>query len=170
MANGGEIGDPDDEFTKAINTKLGRTPDGRPLQQGLKPVFDLEDAANLTPVGDAIAAKDMYNAAMDKDWTGLSLAAASMIPFVPSGMRKINKKFKQIPSVHKDTQQLYGDAYPDTSKWPTSRQYRILKRFDKNTYFTDNEKNFIINYLIECLVDNQPFDCSSLGPNKYLNE
>lgn len=32
------------------------------------------------------------------------------------------------------------------------------------------EKNFIINYLIECLVDNQPFDCSSLGPNKYLNE
>lgn len=55
----------------------------------------------------------------------------------------------------------YGDAYPDTSKWPTSRQYRILKRF---------EKNFIINYLIECLVDNQPFDCSSLGPNKYLNE
>jgi hypothetical protein len=95
MANGGKIGDPDDEFTKAINTKLGRTPDGRPLQQGLKPVFDLEDAANLTPVGDAIAAKDMYNAAMDKDWTGLGLAAASMIPFVPSGMRKINKKFKQ---------------------------------------------------------------------------
>ena len=40
MANGGEVDDPDDEFTKAINTKLGRTPDGRPLQQGLKPVFD----------------------------------------------------------------------------------------------------------------------------------
>jgi hypothetical protein len=31
MANGGEVGDPDDEFTKAINTKLGRTPDGRPF-------------------------------------------------------------------------------------------------------------------------------------------
>lgn len=29
MANGGEVGDPDDEFTKAINTKLGRTPDGK---------------------------------------------------------------------------------------------------------------------------------------------
>lgn len=27
MANGGEVGDPDDEFTKAINTKLGRTPE-----------------------------------------------------------------------------------------------------------------------------------------------
>ena len=96
MANGGEIGDPDDEFAKAINTKLGRTPDGRPLQQGLKPVFDLEDAANLTPVGDAIAAKDMYNAAMDKDWTGLGLAAASMIPFMPMTVKQFRKKYKGV--------------------------------------------------------------------------
>ena len=96
MANGGEVGDPDDEFTKAINTKLGRTPDGRPLQQGLKPVFDLEDAANLTPVGDAIAAKDMYNAAMDRDWTGLGLAAASMIPFMPMTVKQFRKKYKGV--------------------------------------------------------------------------
>lgn len=74
MANGGEIGDPDDEFAKAVNTKLGRTPDGRPLQQGLKPVFDQE------------------------------------------------------------------------------------------------ESQFIIKHLMNCLVYNEPFDCSSLGPNKYLNE
>lgn len=134
LAEGGEVGDPDDEFTKAINTKLGRTPDGRPLQQGLKPVFDLEDAANLTPVGDAIAAKDMYNAAMDKDWTGLGLAAASMIPFVPSGMRKINKKFKQIPSVHKDTQQLLDAKFQELDKLAQRKadygneQYRIMER------------------------------------------
>lgn len=133
-AKGGEVGNPDDEFTKAINTKLGRTPDGRPLQQGLKPVFDLEDAANLTPVGDAIAAKDMYNAAMDKDWTGLGLAAASMIPFVPSGMRKINKKFKQIPSVHKDTQQLLDAKFQELDKLAQRKadygneQYRIMER------------------------------------------
>lgn len=96
MANGGEVGDPDDEFAKAVNTKLGRTPDGRPLQQGLKPVFDLEDAANLTPVGDAIAAKDMYNAAMDKDWTGLGLAVASMIPFMPMTVKQFRKKYKGV--------------------------------------------------------------------------
>ena len=96
MVNGGEVGDPDDEFAKAVNTKLGRTPDGRPLQQGLKPVFDLEDAANLTPVGDAIAAKDMYNAAMDKDWTGLGLAAASMIPFMPMTVKQFRKKYKGV--------------------------------------------------------------------------
>lgn len=96
MASGGEVGDPDDKFAKAVNTKLGRTPDGRPLQQGLKPVFDLEDAANLTPVGDAIAAKDMYNAAMDKDWTGLGLAAASMIPFMPMTVKQFRKKYKGV--------------------------------------------------------------------------
>lgn len=94
----------------------------------------LEDAANLTPVGDAIAAKDMYNAAMDKDWTGLGLAAASMIPFVPSGMRKINKKFKQIPSVHKDTQQLLDAKFQELDKLAQRKadygneQYRIMER------------------------------------------
>lgn len=96
LAEGGEVGDPDDEFIQAVNTKLGRTPDGRPKEQGLKPVFDLEDAANLTPVGDAIAAKDMYNAAMDKDWTGLGLAAASMIPFMPMTVKQFRKKYKGV--------------------------------------------------------------------------
>lgn len=142
MANGGEIGDPDDEFTKAINTKLGRTPDGRPLQQGLKPVFDLEDAANLTPVGDAIAAKDMYNAAMDKDWTGLGLAAASMIPFVPSGMRKINKKFKQIPSVHKDTQQLLDALKRRTGKSTEELTHSKNPLTRKRAIFAQNAKKW----------------------------
>lgn len=96
MANGGEVGDPDDEFTKAINTKLGRTPDGRPLQQGLKPVFDLEDAANLTPVGDALSARDVYNAVTEGDWTGAGLAAATMIPFVPMTVKQFRKKYKGI--------------------------------------------------------------------------
>lgn len=51
-------------------------------------------------------------------------------------------------------------------------------------FFQDKEKNAakiiqeqlqyannipIYDY-IDCLVENQPFDCSSLGPNKYLNE
>lgn len=67
-------------------------------------------------------------------------------------------------------QNINGDIYPNTQEWPTDKQYRILKKFSNNQYFTDKEKNFIINYLIDCLVENQPFDCSSLGPNKYLNE
>ena len=95
-AKGGEVGNPDDDFTKAINTKLGRTPDGRPKEQGLKPVFDLENAANITPIGDALSARDVYNAVTEKDWTGAGLAAATMIPFVPMTVKQFRKKYKGI--------------------------------------------------------------------------
>lgn len=59
FADGGEVGDPEKErFYQAT----GRSSSGRPLEEGLKPVFSLEDAANMTPIGDAISAKDAYDA------------------------------------------------------------------------------------------------------------
>lgn len=95
-AEGGEVSNPDDDFTKAVNIKLGRTPDGRPKEQGLKPVIDLEDAANITPIGDALSARDVYNAVTERDWTGAGLAAATMIPFVPMTVKQFRKKYKGI--------------------------------------------------------------------------
>lgn len=106
MANGGEVGDPDDEFTKAINTKLGRIPDGRPLQQGLKPVFDLEDAANLTPVGDVLSAKEAYDAVKQNDWLGAGLAGLGFIPFIPKGVRRIAR---QTPTVNRTFEQKVAE-------------------------------------------------------------
>lgn len=106
MANGGEVGDPDDEFTKAINTKLGRTPDGRPLQQRLKPVFDLEDAANLTPVGDVLSAKEAYDAVKQNDWLGAGLAGLGFIPFIPKGVRRIAR---QTPTVNRTFEQKVAE-------------------------------------------------------------
>lgn len=106
MANGGEVGDPDDEFTKAINTKLGRTPDGRPLQQGLKPVFDLEDAANLTPVGDVLSAKEAYDAVKQNDWLGAGLAGLGFIPFIPKGVRRIAR---QTPTINRTFEQKVAE-------------------------------------------------------------
>lgn len=106
MANGGEVGDPDDEFTKAINTKLGRTPDGRPLQQGLKPVFDLEDAANLTPVGDVLSAKEAYDAVKQNDQLGAGLAGLGFIPFIPKGVRRIAR---QTPTVNRTFEQKVAE-------------------------------------------------------------
>lgn len=41
---------------------------GKPFIRGLKPVGDLEDAANVTPVGDAISAYGVYNAIKNSDW------------------------------------------------------------------------------------------------------
>lgn len=105
-AKGGEVGNPDDNFTKAVNAKLGRTPDGRPLQQGLKPVFDLEDAANLTPVGDVLSAKEAYDAVKQNDWLGAGLAGLGFIPFIPKGVRRIAR---QTPTVNRTFEQKVAE-------------------------------------------------------------
>lgn len=104
-AEGGEVGNPNDDFTKAINIKLGRTSDGRPKEQGLKPVIDLKDAANITPIGDALSARDVYNAVTEKDWTGAGLAALGILPFIPSGLRQLKPTARYIPSVSKSREQ-----------------------------------------------------------------
>lgn len=69
--------------------------------------------------------------------------------------------------------QYSGPSYQDVLddlKQNSPSTYNQLQQSKAADSQSSNEKNFIINYLIECLVDNQPFDCSSLGPNKYLNE
>lgn len=133
MASGGEVGDPDDKFAKAVNTKLGRTPDGRPLQQGLKPVFDLEDEANLTPVGDVITTKDIYNSVKESDWSNAGLAALTLLPFVPSGIRNIKAATRYVPSVNKGLDQRMLD-----------NAFNSIK--EKREYLSDvaNERNRVL--------------------------
>ena len=104
FADGGQTGDPEKErFYQAT----GRSSSGRPLEEGLKPVFSLEDAANMTPIGDVISARDTYNAIKNRDWLGAGLAAVTMIPFVPTTVRNFRKKYKgvtpkrEIPTVNK---------------------------------------------------------------------
>lgn len=80
---------------------------GKPFVRGLKPVGDIEDAANATPVGDAISAYDTYKALKNKDWGNAGLAALGLVPFVPSfggvavrSSKKISKpKSTYIPKV-----------------------------------------------------------------------
>lgn len=84
--DGGQTGDPEKErFYQAT----GRSSSGRPLEEGLKPVFSLEDAANMTPIGDAISAKDAYDAVKNRDWLGAGLAALTVIPFVPNTIKRV---------------------------------------------------------------------------------
>lgn len=106
-AKGGEVGNPDDNFTKAINTKLGRTPDGRPKEQGLKPVIDLEDAVNVTPIGNALSAKDAYNAARNNDWLGVGLAGLGVFPMISGGLKKIAR---EIPTVTRTFERKVAEA------------------------------------------------------------
>lgn len=61
----------------------------------------------MTPIGDAISARDTYNAVKNRDWLGAGLAAVTMIPFVPTTVRNFRKKYKgitpkrEIPTVNK---------------------------------------------------------------------
>lgn len=107
LAEGGEVGDPDDEFIQAVNTKLGRTPDGRPKEQGLKPVIDLEDVANVTPIGDVLSAKDAYNAARNNDWLGVGLAGLGVFPMISGGLKKIAR---EIPTVTRTFERKVAEA------------------------------------------------------------
>lgn len=67
---------------------------GKPFVRGLKPVGDIEDAANATPVGDAISAYDTYKALKNKDWEGAGLAAMGLIPFMPMTVKQFRSKYK----------------------------------------------------------------------------
>lgn len=140
---GGEVGNPNDDFTKAINIKLGRTSDGRPKEQGLKPVIDLKDAANITPIGDALSARDVYNAVTEKDWTGAGLAALGILPFIPSGLQKAKKAIKQIPTVNKNTQSLLDAKFSQLEKLDQAKsnyaneQYRIIERVMEDPSYTN---------------------------------
>lgn len=92
---------------------------GKPFIRGLKPVGDIEDAANATPVGDAISAYDTYKALKNKDWEGAGLAAMGLIPFMPMTVKQFRSSYRgtkpkikrPTPTVKKDATQKAIDQY-----------------------------------------------------------
>jgi hypothetical protein len=109
FAEGGQTGDPDKErFYQAT----GRSSSGRPLEEGLKPVFSLEDAANMTPIGDAISAKDAYDAVKNRDWLSAGLAALTVLPY--KNINAYTKWFNTIPLL--GTTALGANAYFNNNK------------------------------------------------------
>lgn len=126
FADGGEIGDPEKErFYQAT----GRSSSGRPLEEGLKPVFSLEDAANMTPIGDAISAKDTYDAVKNRDWLGAGLAASAMIPFIPNVYRSLkNKISREVPTVTRSFQRQV-DANDLRRDLENNNRRRVLEEY-----------------------------------------
>lgn len=149
FAEGGQTGDPDKErFYQAT----GRSSSGRPLEEGLKPVFSLEDAANMTPIGDAISAKDAYDAVKNRDWLSAGLAALTVLPFVPSGLRNVKAAARYIPTVNRTEQSLINQALGNISK--------------KRDYLSDiaNSRNRVLD------VQNLDEPVSSTLLKKYLDK
>ena len=72
--------------------------------------------ANLTPYGDIESAVQAYDAAKNKDWLGAGLAALTVLPFVPSGLRNVKAAARYIPTVNRTEQSLINQALGNISK------------------------------------------------------
>lgn len=178
-SDGGQTGDPDKErFYQAT----GRSSSGRPLEEGLKPVFSLEDAANMTPIGDAISAKDAYDAVKNRDWLSAGLAALTVLPFVPSGLRNVKAAARYIPTVNRTEQSLINQALGNISK---KRDYlsdiansrnRVLEDINTIPYRNRAEqadKIFGTNYsetydLLDDLYQHRYFDLPEVQPKDMV--
>lgn len=133
FAEGGQTGDPEKErFYQAT----GRSSSGSPLEEGLKPVFSLEDAANITPIGDAISVRDIYNAVKNRDWLSAGLAALTVLPFVPSGLRNVKVAARYIPTVDRTEQNRNRAEQADTIFGTNySETYDLLDDLYQHRYF-----------------------------------
>lgn len=128
------------DYLKNSTDEISRF-DGKPLVRGLKPVVDLEDAANITPVGDAIAIKDTYDAIRNNDWLGAGIAALTVLPFVPNSF---GRTLLTYPTTVKEFQNAIMKA-PDSQKHMKDLlklhvKPSILFRDFKNVPLVDNTK------------------------------
>lgn len=118
--DGGQTGDPEKErFYQAT----GRSSSGRPLEEGLKPVFSIEDAANMTPIGDAISVKDTYDAVKNRDWLSAGLAA------IANSRNRVLEDINTIPYRNRAEQadKIFGTNYSET--------YDLLDDLYQHRYF-----------------------------------
>lgn len=116
---------------------------GKPFIRGLKPMVDLEDAANVTPIGDAVSIYDTYEALRNKDWSGAGLAAMGLIPFMPMTVKQFRSSYKgitpkvkrPIPKVNRAAEQLEKDRIIEAARReqylkPKARNegYKVVER------------------------------------------
>lgn len=134
--DGGEVEPPYPQF---INGQRVNRITGKPIATGqAKPLFDLEDFFNFTPVGDAITVKDTYDAAKQNDWSTAALSALTLIPFVPTTVKQFNRKYKgvtpkvkrEIPTVNKNQVQ---EQINDIEK-ERLRRSRLINEADNQGY------------------------------------
>lgn len=114
--DGGQTGDPEKErFYQAT----GRSSSGRPLEEGLKPVFSIEDAANMTPIGDAISVKDTYDAVKNRDY----------LSDIANSRNRVLEDINTIPYRNRAEQadKIFGTNYSET--------YDLLDDLYQHRYF-----------------------------------
>lgn len=85
-------GETESKYPQFINGQRVNRWTGQPIATGqATPVLDLRTAADFTPVGDALAVNDAYQAIKNRDWLGAGLSALAVAPFIPT----VNKRYVQ---------------------------------------------------------------------------
>lgn len=125
---------------------------GQPIATGaVKAAFDIEDAANLTPVGDAITVKDMSQAVLNKDWAGLGIASLGLIPVVGTGLGKVITR--GVRGIAKNIERESTDAVRRSV--PTVNKDRFTRQLNKVIEKMQQEKSSLRdpNYKISDISD-----------------
>lgn len=132
--DGGQTGDPEKErFYQAT----GRSSSGRPLEEGLKPVFSIEDAANMTPIGDAISVKDTYDAVKNRDWLSAGDVQNLDEPVSSTLLKKYLDKMSDSDPIKKMFKQHKNiNAY---TKWFNAIPLLGTTALGANAYFNNNK-------------------------------
>lgn len=132
---------------------------GKPLVRGLKPALDLEDAANATPVGDAISAYDAYSSARQGDWVGAGLSTLAMLPFVPMSVKEFRRKYKGITPKGKIKHNLNSAAVAAPNKVKTNtKPFNTTVNKDMTQYLIDRVTDrHTINNAMQVKASNQGY-------------
>lgn len=127
--DGGEVGGKKEPpYPSFYNGRRVNRWTGEPLATGaVKAAFDIEDAANLTPVGDAITVKDMSQAVLNKDWAGLGIASLGLIPVVGTGLGKVITR--GVRGIAKNIERESTDAVRRSV--PTVNKDRFTRQLNK---------------------------------------
>lgn len=132
---------------------------GKPLVRGLKPVGDIEDAANVTPVGDVISAYDAYSSARQGDWVGAGLSTLAMLPFVPMSVKEYRRKYKGITRKVKSKNKLNSNntGVPTSSK-TNVKPFNTTVNRDRTQQLIDQVTNkYTINNAMQAKASNQGY-------------
>lgn len=131
---------------------------GKPLVRGLRPALDLEDAANVTPVGDAISAYDAYSSARQGDWVGAGLSTLAMLPFVPMSVKEFRRKYKGVTPKVKTKHNLNSTTAPNTKVKNNTKPFNTTVNKDMTQYLIDRVTDrHTINNAMQVKASNQGY-------------
>lgn len=151
--DGGEVGGKKEPpYPSFYNGRRVNPWTGQPIATGaVKAAFDIEDAANLTPVGDAITVKDMSQAVLNKDWAGLGIASLGLIPVVGTGLGKVITR--GVRGIAKNIERESTDAVRRSV--PTVNKDRFTRQLNKVIEKMQQEKGSLRdpNYKISDISD-----------------